>query len=106
MATLPPSQCGLQRSASQELVDAIRDRERQRLALELHDTVIQPLMALFTSIEYIHFAKVLPESCDAYIHDWRELVREAIDSLRGTVAGLHGHPHAKVGLPEALRRYL
>jgi signal transduction histidine kinase len=93
-------------SSPQALVDAIRQSERQAMARELHDTVIQPLAALITSIECLHYQQITPELCESYLGVWNELAREAMDSLRGALAGLSQHPHAELGLPEALRCYL
>lgn len=80
--------------------------ERQAIARELHDTVIQPLTSLAMSFEAVQSQALPPGMLEAYLGAWRELAREALDSLRGALAGLRTHPHAELGLPEALRRYL
>lgn len=82
-----------------------RQAERRELARELHDTVVQPLTALLISME----ALSEPGRSDlqqAQLDTWKALAREAVQSLRGTMAGLRTHPHAQLGLPDALRRHL
>lgn len=84
----------------------MRQSERRALAHELHDTVIQPLAALVTSFECARYQSFTPEVIEANIMAWKELAREAINSLRDTLAGLSVQPNGELGLPEALRRYL
>jgi two-component system NarL family sensor kinase len=43
---------------------------------------------------------------EAYLGAWKELTQEALNSLRSALAGLRIHPHAQLGLPSALHRYL
>lgn len=100
------SQTRAQWRTSSAFIDEVRESERQALARELHDTVIQPLAALITSFECLQYQPLTAGVSEAYISAWKELAREAINSLRGTLAGLSEHPHAELGLPEALRRYL
>lgn len=88
------------------LAEEVSQAERQVIARELHDTVIQPLTALTISFESIQYQALPPGVLEAYLSAWRELAQEALDSLRGTLSGLRTHPHAYLGLPEALRRYL
>lgn len=82
-----------------------RQAERRELARELHDTVVQPLTALLISMETLSEPgrSELPQ---AQLDTWKALAREAVQSLRGTMAGLRTHPHAQLGLPDALRRHL
>ena len=93
-------------SPAGDVEEAIRASERRTLAVELHDTVMQPLTALITSLECAQLRPHMPEGYEAHIGTWQALVREAIDGLRGTLAGLSEHSHAELGLPEALRSYL
>ena len=88
------------------IVEEARENERADIARELHDTVIQPLAALVTSLET--FAQHPPPRgvTEAYVGAWRELTQEAIAALRCALGGLRAHPHAEFGLPEALHRYL
>lgn len=82
-----------------------RKAERRELARELHDTVVQPLTALLMSMETLaepHEGEVSQVQLDA----WKALAREAMQSLRSTMVGLRVHPHAQLGLPDALRRHL
>lgn len=87
-------------------VDEAREQERRTLARELHDRVVQPLVALVASID------VLPQQLSNVdpLQDWiltsKELAREALGALRDVVAGLRTHPYEMQGLPDALRVYL
>lgn len=83
-----------------------REAERTDIARELHDTVIQPLAALLTSLESLSQRPVPAGVIEAYLSAWAELAQEAIVSLRAALAGLHNHPHAELGLPEAVHRFL
>lgn len=89
--------------SSEELV---REAERREIARELHDTVIQPLASLVTSLECMQRQTLAPGLVEAYLGAWKELAQEAMDSLRCTLTGLRTHPHAQLGLPDALLRYL
>jgi signal transduction histidine kinase len=88
------------------IVEEARENERADIARELHDTVIQPLAALVTGFENYALNPPPPGVTEAYIAAWRELTQEAIAALRCALGGLRAHPHAEVGLPEALHRYL
>ncbi len=88
------------------IVEEARENERADIARELHDTVIQPLAALVTGFENYALNPPPPGVTEAYIAAWRELTQEAIAALRCALGGLRSHPHAEVGLPEALHRYL
>lgn len=88
------------------LVEEAREAERRDLARELHDTVIQPLTSLALSFEAVRYQPLSEGMLEAYLGAWRELTHEAIEALRSALMGLRTHPHATLGLPEALRRYL
>ena len=88
------------------IVEEARENERTDIARELHDTVIQPLAALVTSLENYTLHPTPPGVTEAYVAAWRELTQEAIAALRCALGGLRAHPHAELGLPEALHRYL
>jgi signal transduction histidine kinase len=88
------------------LAEEVRQAERRDIARELHDTVIQPLTSLAMSFESLQYQPVTPGILEAHLGAWRELAYEALDSLRATLAGLHTHPHAQLGLPDALHCYL
>jgi signal transduction histidine kinase len=81
-----------------------RKAERRVLARELHDTVVQPLTALLISMENLSQPGGMVS--ESQVVAWKALAREAVQSLRGTMAGLRTHPHAQHGLPEALRTHL
>lgn len=89
-----------------DALEEVREAERRGVARELHDSVIQPLSALVVSLESLRHQPLTPGAAEAYLGAWEELAREALDALRGALAGMHTHPHAAVGLPEALRRYV
>jgi signal transduction histidine kinase len=82
-----------------------RKAERRELARELHDTVVQPLTALLISMENLSQPSD-GEISEAQLVAWKALAREAMQSLRSTMAGLRTHPHAQLGLSEALRSHL
>ena len=88
------------------IVEEARENERTDIARELHDTVIQPLAALVTSLENYAQHPPPPGVTEAYVAAWRELTQEAIAALRCALGGLRAHHHAELGLPEALIRYL
>jgi signal transduction histidine kinase len=103
------AQCASARATERDderLAELTREAERRDLARELHDTVIQPLATLSTSFEVMRQQTLTPGVIEAYLGAWKELAQEALDSLRCALAGLHTHPHAQLGLPDALRRYL
>lgn len=89
-----------------KVAEQAREAERAAIARELHDTVIQPLAALVTSLESFVSHPVAPSVAEAYVAAWGELAREAIVSLRCALSGLRANPYAQLGLPEALQRYL
>jgi signal transduction histidine kinase len=88
------------------LAEEVRQAERRDLARELHDTVIQPLTSLALSFETVRYQPLSEGMLEAYIGAWRELTQEAIEALRSALMGLRMHPHAQLGLIEALHRYL
>ena len=91
-------------NASRE--EQAREAERRVIASELHDTVIQPLASLLVSLECVQRQSLAPGMVEAYLGAWKELAQEAMDSLRCTLAGVRTHPHAELGLPDALLRHL
>lgn len=88
------------------LADELRQAERRDLARELHDTVIQPLTALSMSFDSLRRQPLSEGMMESYLGAWMELTQEALNSLRSALTGLRVHPHAQLGLPSALRRYL
>jgi signal transduction histidine kinase len=83
-----------------------REVERRHIARELHDTVLQPLASLVMSFTYVDRQPLRQGVIEAYMGAWRELAQEALDSLRSALIGMRTHPHALIGLPEAVYRYL
>lgn len=88
------------------LVEEVQQAARRDIARELHDTVIQPLTSLAMSFETVRHQPLTEGMVEAYLGAWKELAQEALDSLRHTLAGMHTHPHAALGLVDALQRYL
>jgi signal transduction histidine kinase len=88
------------------MIEEARESERIDIARELHDTVIQPLAALVASLESYATYPTPPGVTEAYVAAWHDLTKEAIVALRCVLGGLRAHPHAELGLPEALHRYL
>lgn len=95
---------GAGHAAGQASALEARKAERRELARELHDTVVQPLTALLISME--NLSQPGAAVSEAQLVAWKALAREAVQSLRGTMAGLRTHPHAQHGLCEALRTHL
>lgn len=79
---------------------------RGELARDLHDTVVQPLSALIVGIETWQLGWSPIGQTEASVAAWLELAREALHALRDTLQGVRAHPHAELGLPEALHRYV
>lgn len=80
--------------------------ERRALAVELHDTVVQPLTSLVTSLNCLEHLPQYTGQSDSHIGMWKSLAQEALDALRGALAGLCAYPHAQLDLPDALERFL
>jgi signal transduction histidine kinase len=89
-----------------DLTQEVRKAERRGIAIELHDTVMQPLSALLLGLEGLQQSQADPDEVERELNALKALAHEAIESLRDTLAGLRTHPHAHYGLPEAVRRYL
>jgi signal transduction histidine kinase len=87
-------------------VESRASAERDALAMELHDTVVQPLTSLLTSLRCMEGLPQYADYVDANVALWKALAQEALDALRRTLAGVHAHPHAQTSLPEALERFL
>lgn len=87
-------------------VELARQAERQNLARELHDTVVQPLVALVTLLDLLPAQPVSADTLIAHAQAWKQLASESLESLRRTVAGLQTHPHTMQALPDAFRAYL
>lgn len=83
-----------------------REAERLRIARELHDSVVQPLASLVMSLTYLERRSPRVDVVDAYVDVWKNLAQEALDSLRTNLVGLSTHPHAGLGLREAISRYV
>lgn len=80
--------------------------ERHALAVELHDTVVQPLTSLVTSLNRLERLPQYTGQMDIHIGMWKSLAQEALDALRGVLAGTCAFPHAQLDLPDALERLL
>lgn len=86
------------------------DDERRRIALDLHDRIIQPHLGLqigLSAAEQLAASSapdVLPAVRDR-LHRLSELAALGMADLRGYMSDLHGEPRARGGLPDALRRF-
>jgi two-component system sensor histidine kinase UhpB len=89
-----------------EEVERALEEGRIQLAREMHDTVIQPLTTLVTSLEAQKYRPLSPGQVEAYLDAWQELAREALVCLRQTLAGLRDHPHTQMGFVSAAQYYL
>jgi|GEM_PF-3385490 len=90
-----------------EDIERALEEGRIQLAREMHDTVIQPLTTLVTSLEAQKYRQLSPGQLEAYLDAWQELAREALDCLRQTLAGLRNHhPHSRLGFISAAQGYL
>lgn len=104
--SLSPSYTAISPIDPANLAEEIREAERRDIARELHDTVIQPLASLAMSFDSVQYQPLTAGMLEAYVGAWKELAQEALDSLRCTLTGLRTHPHAQLGILEALHRYL
>lgn len=82
--------------------ERIRELERQDVAYQLHDTVIQPLTALVMSIA--QFERQAPDAriFETHVSAWKGLAREALDSLRSSLANMLPLAYTSEDLREAL----
>ncbi|HEX9036458.1 MAG TPA: sensor histidine kinase [Ktedonobacterales bacterium] len=76
------------------------------MARDLHDSVVQPLSSLIVGIEAWQTEWSSTGQTEAHVAAWLELAQEALNSLRDTLHGMRTHPHAELGLIEALRHYV
>lgn len=81
---------------------AAAERERTRIAQELHDDVLQRLAAMLLSLRLISGRQDHPDA-DA-LHDLRERLEDSADRLRRLARGLRPSELQDVGLELALRR--
>ena len=81
------------------------DAGQYALARELHDTVIQPLTSLVVSLTGLSDQQSYPSHLADQVEIWQALAREALDSLRSTLAGLSAGPQAphELSLTDMLR---
>ncbi|MCB1045420.1 MAG: hypothetical protein KDC35_20930 [Acidobacteria bacterium] len=87
---------------SKELIDS-RERERRRLAIELHDGLSQTLMAIRTDL--LRFLQKQPEAKDA-IGELPEYVLHAIEESRNISHQLHPHVLDRLGCVKAIEAVL
>lgn len=78
------------------------ENERLALARELHDTVIQPLTSLLLSITRLEYQQPSTGEVERHLDMWKGLAREALDSLRASLAGLQTASPRIDDLPGAL----
>lgn len=80
-----------------------QERERERLALELHDDTAQRLTAALLSLQSAQRAAT-PVEIEAANHAVKELVRETIRSVRAIAVGLRPKALDDFGLAAAIER--
>jgi signal transduction histidine kinase len=91
-----------------QLASSAADRERQRLARDIHDSVVQPYIGLQLGLSAVQRTLTSSDLATARgeVDRLRELTGVAIDDLRATVAGLKSETGAgSNSLLPALRRY-
>lgn len=93
-------------SRASSMAAEARQAERVRIARELHDSVVQPLASLLMSFTCLESSASSSETIDANLPIWKGLAQEALDALRVSLLDMNLHPHARLGLPEALRRHV
>ncbi len=96
-----------QRSLADRLIDE-RERERTRIAAEIHDVVLQDLAALQLAANNVRSAIAtgrndLVESLGATVEDGAD---RAIESLRASIASLRRSALDEAGLAPTLARYV
>lgn len=85
-----------------------QEGERRRIARELHDSVVQSLIALVADLEYFR-TRCLPTlgqtSCEVAekVEIWQELARESLTSMRQALAGLRKPSELDLGLEYAIQ---
>jgi signal transduction histidine kinase len=77
-----------------------------RLAADLHDTVLQPLVSLVVSLEAMARRPAGAGELEPRIAVCKSLAHEALSALRAVLTGTQVHPHVHDGLLAAIERYL
>src|SRR5437660_10546885 len=89
----------------------VQEAERQRIARELHDGVVQSLTALVADLEYFR-TRCLPASNEAdsvvaaKVETWQELARDSLLSMRQALGGLRQPAELAMGLESAIQTLL
>lgn len=90
---------------AERAASAARLEERESLARELHDTIVQELAAIALHLESAERkAATQPDVAASRIGTAIGLTRRALDDLRRSVAGLRSDPLEGESLPTALAR--
>jgi signal transduction histidine kinase len=89
-----------------DIMNAVRQDERRKVARELHDTVVQPLASLNMSLTLFEHQPDAATSIETLIGLWRREAHEALDSLRSTLAGIPWQTSTGPDLVESLQRRL
>lgn len=95
-------------------IEAVREAERQRIAMELHDAVGGMLSALKFDISRLsrNISKALPapsaprDALERSVADCLSLVQETISTVRQISEDLHPSALPHLGLPIAIRNHL
>lgn len=83
-----------------------REEERKRLARELHDQIIQDLLALNYRMEDLGDGKRSMQAMSAEVHDLRAYIREMVDDLRNICGNLRPPTIDSLGLVAAIQSLL
>jgi signal transduction histidine kinase len=80
-------------------------RGHRKIATDLHDTVLQPIVSLVVSLEAME-PRVPAEEIQSTLVVWKALAREALAALRAVLTESQVHPHVQIGLLTALEQHL
>ncbi|MBI4339207.1 MAG: sensor histidine kinase [Chloroflexi bacterium] len=91
-----------EKRGTQELLEAF-DRERELVALELHDNVLQTMASALHHIQAAHQDRGSSTQSRSSLLEAFRLVRQSIDAARGLMGGLRPPVLDRLGLVETLR---
>src|SRR5436309_4089680 len=89
----------------------VQEAERQRIARELHDGVVQSLTALVADLEYFRTRYLsaneeIGQKIAEKVETWQELARDSLTSMRQALGGLRTPSELERGLEYALEGLL
>ncbi len=85
----------------------VQDAERQRIARDLHDSVVQSLTALVADLEYFRMRQLASSGEAGHqvaekVETWQALARDSLTSIRETLGGLRMPSELDLGFENAL----